>query len=61
MACEQPTPVPDSLLEECPSLTEADSPGEMWPVYLQNMEACGVCKARHDGLSDAVKSRQEDK
>lgn len=57
MACEQPTPVPESLLEDCPDLVQADSPGEMWPVYLQNMEACGVCKARHQGLSTAVKNR----
>lgn len=55
---ERIPPLPPSLLRECPEYRAATSSGidALLEVYVDNMEAAGKCRARHNALVDLLNS-----
>lgn len=38
---------------------EDDKPETIFRTHQRNMQICGICLQRHEGLSEAVRARQD--
>lgn len=53
--------VPEPLMVPAGEIktAEDDRPETIFQVHRHNMQICGVCLQRHEGLSEAVRARQK--